>query len=101
MPRVALLGDYCTGHGCWPARVNDEGSPDVFVNDIPWHRQGDHWVSHCCTHPQCIHGCHDSVLLSGSETVYVNDRQAGLVGDPVKCGGVVAGPGSDNVFCGP
>lgn len=100
MSAVARLGDSCTGHGCWPERVNDEASPDVFVNGIGWHRQGDHWKGHCCTHPECIHGCHDSVLAAGSATVYVNGKQAGRVGDPVGCGSSVA-TGSSSVFCGP
>ena len=39
MPGVARKGDICTGHGCWPSRSSIEGSPDVFVNGIPWHRQ--------------------------------------------------------------
>jgi len=47
MPACARLGDICTGHDCYPSRPNDQGSPNVFVNGIPWHRQGDHWEAHC------------------------------------------------------
>ncbi|MBR0075753.1 MAG: PAAR domain-containing protein [Synergistaceae bacterium] len=99
MPPAARLNDICTGHACWPPRVNIEGSPNVFVNGRPLHRQGDGWEVHCCTHPGVPHGCHASVLASGSSTVFVNGRQAGRVGDPVACGGTVAA-GSANVFIG-
>ena len=99
MPNAARLGDICTGHECWPSRPNVEGSPNVFVNGKPLHRQGDGWASHCCTHPGTPHGCHGSVLASGSPTVYANGKQAGRIGDPVACGGTVA-TGSPNVFIG-
>ena len=100
MPPAARLGDSCTGHDCWPPRGNIQGSPNVFVNNLPWHRQGDGWPTHCCTHPDCPHGCHASSLASGSPTVFVNGLEAGRIGDPVACGGVVA-QGSPNVFAGP
>lgn len=99
MPNAARLGDICTGHECWPSRPNVEGSPNVFVNGIPLHRQDDGWIVHCCTHPGVPHGCHGSVLASGSSTVYANGKQAGRIGDPVACGGTVA-TGSENVFIG-
>jgi len=47
MPGVARLGDIGTGHGCFPPRANVQGSPDVYVNDLPVHRQSDAWGSHC------------------------------------------------------
>lgn len=94
MPPATRLGDICTGHGCYPPRPNDQGSLNVFVNSLPWHRQGDHWVTHCCPPP-----CHDSVLGFGSSTVYVNGKQAGRIGDPIACGSVVA-TGSPNVIVG-
>lgn len=94
---VARLGDICTGHGCWPPRSNVQGSPDVFVNNLPWHRQGDAWAPHTCPD---IPETHASVLANGSPTVFINGKQAGRVGDPVACGGLVA-TGSPNVFCGP
>ena len=99
MPPAARLGDICTGHECFPPRANVEGSPNVFVNSKAWHRQGDAWDVHCCTHPNLPHGCHKSILASGSSTVYVNGRQAGRIGDPVVCGGFDV-TGSPNVFAG-
>ncbi len=99
MPPAARLGDICTGHECFPPRANVEASENVFVNGKGWHRQGDAWETHCCTHPEVPHGCHSSVLASGSSTVFVNNKQAGRIGDPVACGGVDA-TGSENVICG-
>ena len=99
MPAATRLGDICTGHACFPSRNSIAGSSNVFVNGIPWHRQNDGWSVHCCTHPDVPHGCHDSVLASGSKTVYVNGKQAGRIGDPVACGSSVA-TGSKNVFAG-
>lgn len=96
MNAAARLGDRCTGHGCWPSRPNDQGSPNVFVNGQPSHRQGDHWAVHCC--PE-IPECHDSHLAIGSPTVSINGREAGRVGDFVACGSLVA-TGSPNVFIG-
>jgi uncharacterized Zn-binding protein involved in type VI secretion len=96
MPQAARINDLCTGHGCFFPRITDEGSPDVFVNNRNQHRQGDHWVQHCC--PK--HGCHDSSLLAGSPTSYVNNKQRGRVADFVACGSIVA-TGSPDTRIGP
>lgn len=96
MPAVTRLGDSCSGHGCWPPRPSTGASPDVFVNGIAVHRQGDAWAPHTCP---TIPETHDSVLASGSSTVYVNGKQIGRIGDPVVCGSTVA-TGSANVFAG-
>lgn len=92
MPAAHRKGDIGTGHGCWPARANDEGSPDVFINSIPAHRVGDHWTTHCCDDD-----CHDSVAASGSPTVFVNGRALTRIGDDVACGSRMA-TGSPDVF---
>lgn len=94
MPGATRLSDTCTGHGCYSSRPNIAASSDVIVNDRGSHRQGDGWASHCCII------CHSGNLASGSATVYVNDRQAGRIGDPVSCGSSVQ-TGSDNVIFGP
>lgn len=96
MPAVTRLGDLCTGHGCWPPRANNAASPDVFINGIPAHRKSDGWLTHCCP---SIPECHDSVLQSGSSTVFCNGQPLGRVGDPIVCGSTVA-TGSGNVFAG-
>lgn len=94
MPAVVRLGDICSGHGSFPPRVNDQGSGDVFVNGIPTHRNGDHWVTHCAGR-----SCHDGNLSGGSNTVFVNGKAICRVGDAVNCGSTAA-EGSVNVYAG-
>ena len=95
MPGACRLGDMSEGHGCFPARANDEASTNVFINGIGSHRQDDHWETHCCGQI-----CHDGNLSEGSPTVFVNGKQKGRIGDPMSCGDTVA-TGSSNVFVGP
>ena len=76
MPGVSRLGDVCTGHGCFPSRPSTGASPNVFVNGIPVHRQGDSWAPHCCV------TCHGSVLAAGSPNVFVNGMEIARIGDP-------------------
>ena len=95
MPAAARKGDLCTGHACWPPRANNQGSPNVFINNKAAHRKTDHWVIHCCGGKKC----HDGRLSGGSRTVFINSLNAGRVGDPVNCGSRVA-QGSRNVFIG-
>lgn len=95
MPAVTRLGDSCTGHGAFPPRPSTSASPNVNVNGIPVHRQGDSWAVHCNPTPSC----HGSALAAGSGTVNVNGKGIGRVGDPVACGSSVAA-GSGNVFAG-
>ena len=95
MPAVVLLGQTCSGHDCAPPRANDQGSPNVFVNGKPVHREGDHWGYHAC--PLAIP--HDGVLQKGSSTVFVNGKGIARIGDPISCGSVCA-EGSPNVFAG-
>lgn len=94
MPAVVRKGDTCSGHGCYSSRANDEGSPNVFVNGIPVHRKGDHWVTHCCGPP-----CHDGTASSGSSSVFVNGKPICRVGDSISCGSTMV-TGSPNVFAG-
>jgi uncharacterized Zn-binding protein involved in type VI secretion len=94
VPAATRIGDECSGHDCFPPRINDEGSSNVFINNIGVHRQGDHWVTHCCGD-----SCHDSVASTGSSSVYVNGKPVMRVGDPIACGSAVA-QGSPNVFIG-
>ncbi|MBD9483906.1 PAAR domain-containing protein [Pseudomonas sp. PDM14] len=94
MPAVTRQGDACTGHGGFPPRASSSGSPNVLINGIPAHRQGDAWPSHCDPN-----SCHASTLAQGSGTVRVNGKPLGRVGDAVACGSTVAA-GSPNVFAG-
>lgn len=91
MPAAVRLGDICSGHGCYPSRQNDQGSPDVFVNNLPSHRQGDSWAQHCCPDE----GCHDSVAANGSPNVFVNGKPKCRVGDSVACGSTMVTGSAD------
>lgn len=93
MPAVTRKGDYCTGHDGYPPGQNDEGSPNVKVNNLEVHRQDDHWPNHCQS------SCHESETAQGSSTVFVNNKPVARIGDPVKCGSVIA-QGSPDVFIG-
>lgn len=101
MPWVARLGDWCSGHECFPPRQNNEGSPNVFVNARGWHRKGDNWQVHSCGDDS-----HDGKLKAGSSTVFVNNVPAGRFGDPIVCRDNDSGSssavitGSPNVICG-
>jgi uncharacterized Zn-binding protein involved in type VI secretion len=94
MAAATRLGDVCTGHGCFPPRPNDEASDNVFINGIGAHREGDHWVTHCCTIV-----CHDAVAVEGSSTVFINGKAAVRIGDMLSCGSASA-EGSPSVFFG-
>ena len=99
MPAVTRLGDQCTGHGCFPPRASTQGSPDVFVNGIAVHRQGDAWAVHSCKTGCKTCAPHGGALAQGSATVYVNGLPVGRIGDPIDCGSSVM-EGSNNVFAG-
>lgn len=90
---VARLTDTCTGHGPFPPRTNTTASTNVFINGLGAHRVTDGWAVHCAG------SCHDSVLASGSSTVFVNGLPLGRVGDAIECGSTIA-TGSDNVYAG-
>lgn len=92
MPAAVRYSDICTGHGCWPSRPNDQGSPDVYTEDLAQHRVTDHWATHCCPPP-----CHDSNAASGSPNVFANDLAKCRIGDAVACGSAMA-TGAATVF---
>ncbi len=84
--------DLCSGHGGFPPRQSDQGSPNMLVNDQPVVCVGDHWVTHCDSH-----SCHDSQGSSGSPNVFCNDKPRMRVGDAIACGSTAA-HGSPNVL---
>ena len=81
MPGVVRLGDFCTGHGCFPSRPNVSASTDSFANDLGIHRVGDAWAVHCCGIP-----CHGGSQSTGSPDVFVNNLPVARIGDSVSCG---------------
>ncbi len=93
-PPATRIGDadipHCSG------MVRAEGSPDVFINNIPWSRQTDHNTGHLLAGDVCP--VHTAPIVIGSPTVFVNNLGAGRVGDAT-CTAVAEG--SPNVFCGP
>lgn len=95
MPAATRIGDADVAHCSGMTRA--EGSPNVFVNGIPWSRQGDVNTSHLL--PGAICPSHTAPITSGSSTVKVNGRGAGRIGDAISgCTSVAAG--STNVFAG-
>ena len=92
MPAAHRQGDICTGHGCFGPRPSAQGSPNVFINGKPSHRQGDAWHAHCCGP-----SCHGGQAAAGSPNVFVNGKPKCRIGDPVNCGSTMA-TGSPNVF---
>ena len=83
---------HCSG------MVRAEGSPNVFVNGIPWSRQGDVNTPHLLPGDPCP--THSAPITIGSPTVIVNGKGGGRVGDAITACTNVA-EGSDNVFAGP
>jgi uncharacterized Zn-binding protein involved in type VI secretion len=70
MPAACRLGDTIS---CGDVMAN--GSPNVFVNGLPFTRVGpDNTAGHCYN---------PTPLSVGSLTVNVNGSQAGRVGDPI------------------
>ncbi len=94
MSSAVRYSDLSTGHTSWTSTSNHSGSDNVFINGLPSHRVGDEWDQHCSPN------CHSGVSVEGSSTVYINNRQAMRVGDPISCGDF-AMTGSDDVFIGP
>jgi len=96
MPAATRIGDADVTHCSTPARM--VGSPDVFVNGIPWSRQGDINTPHLLP---CPPGCcvHVAPIATGSSTVFVNGRGSGRIGDGISgCTSVAVG--SPNVIAG-
>ena len=96
MPAATRIGDADVPHCSGMTRA--VGSPDVYVNNIKWSRQGDVNTTHLLPGgPPCPP--HAAPIASGSSTVKVNNVGAGRIGDGISgCTSVAAG--SSNVFAG-
>lgn len=96
MPAATREGDddvpHCSG------MVRDEHSPDVYINNIPNSRQGDHNTPHLL--PAAVCPVHTAPIALGSPTVHVNNRGGGRVGDAIS-GCTQVAEGSPDVFFGP
>ena len=95
MPAATRIGDADVTHCSGMTRA--EGSPNVFVNGIPWSRQGDNNTTHLLPGSPCP--AHAAPIATGSSTVFVNGRGAGRVGDAIS-GCTSVAEGSSNVFVG-
>ena len=94
MPKVIRKDvDYSQGH-CYEPRPAVEGSPNVFVNNIPVVRVTDNYYpSHTCgdsTHPM-------GPAVEGSPNVFANNLAVHRNGDDIQCGDMGSN-GSPNVF---
>ena len=96
MPAGTRIGDADVPHCSGMTRA--VGSPNVFVNSIPWSRQSDVNTVHLL--PPAVCPPHAAPIATGSTTVFVNSLGAGRIGDGISaCTSVAAG--SPNVFAGP
>jgi uncharacterized Zn-binding protein involved in type VI secretion len=96
MPAATRVGDADVAHCSGMTRA--AGSPSVYVNGIPWSRQGDVNTSHLTP---IVIPCpsHSAPISTGSSSVFINSKGAGRVGDGITgCTSVAAG--SSNVFAG-
>ena len=95
MPAATRIGDADVPHCSDMTRL--QGSSNVFVNNIPWSRQGDVNTGHLLPGSPCP--SHQAPIAIGSTTVKVNGKGAGRIGDAISaCTSVAAG--SVNVFAG-
>jgi len=95
VPAATRIGDADVAHCSGMTRA--QGSSNVFVNGIPWSRQGDNNTTHLLPGSPCP--SHAAAIATGSTTVFVNSKGAGGVGDAISgCTSVAAG--SSNVFAG-
>ena len=68
-PAATRIGDADVAHSSGMTRA--EGSPTVFVNNIPWSRQGDKNTTHLFPAPPiCLP--HSAPITTGSTTVFLD-----------------------------
>lgn len=96
MPAATRIGDIDVTHCSTPARA--QGSYNVYVNGIPWSRQGDSNTPHLIPGDDPCY-VHTAAISSGSSTVKVNGKGAGRIGDGIG-GCTMVAAGSPNVFAG-
>jgi len=92
---VSRVGDFESGHDCWPPVPVITGSLDVMINKIQVAKVGDVTGIHVCgTNPP-----HIDTIVKGSLTVFVNKKNIARVGDLLTFGAVMA-QGSHSVLAG-
>ena len=91
------IGDADVVHCSTPHRA--EGSPDVFVNGIPWSRMTDLNDAHLKPGgDDCV--THRAPIAQGSDIVFINGLGAGRITDAI-AGCTQVAEGSENVYAGP
>ena len=96
MPKIARIDDTVSLHPCGGSNAVNQGSSNVFANNIGVTRLDDLNDSHLFdSPPSCVP--HQTGLNTGSSNVYVNNKKVGRLGDSYTCG-VSITAGSTNVF---
>lgn len=90
---ITAIGEKTSGHGCFPPTVIIKGSPNVIVENSPAGRLTDDAVPHVC-----VSG-HGLKIGCGSSTVFINNLNAGRIGDCMTCGDTVA-TGKSSIIVG-
>tara|TARA_R110002074_G_scaffold20227_3_gene64250 strand:- start:375 stop:668 length:294 start_codon:yes stop_codon:yes gene_type:complete len=96
MPAVTRIGDADVAHCSGMTRA--QGSSNVFANGIGVSRQGDVNTTHLLPGGRTCPS-HNAGITLGSESVFINGKGCGRIGDDISaCTSVAAG--SSNVFAG-
>lgn len=94
MPAVSILTKNSTPDPCGaPPRSPSSASPNVFIENLAVHREGDSWLPHSCP----LSPPHGATTVSGSPTVFVNFQGIARVTDLISCGSTIA-EGASTVF---
>lgn len=105
IPALYVPEDMTAGHGPWTpvgyAEPPVGASEDVFINNKNVHRVGDKTLPHYYLIPSPP-DLHQDEILTGSATVYVNNKPMALIGSqltsPVGPAGTVAAYGARSVY---
>ena len=81
---MGRITDFCSGHKCYPPVIAISGSADSWCDDLPIHRFGDKYIPHCCG-KKSKKKCHEPITITGSPSVYTNDRATSHIGSLTHC----------------
>lgn len=79
---LGRITDFCAGHKCFPPTIAISGSSNTWCDDLPIHRLKDVYLPHCCSKKK---RCHQPITITGSPSVYVNDRNASHIISETHC----------------
>ena len=98
MPAITTIGDYSTGHGCFPpTKLLTSPVQKTFFNGKKPAvvHPSCQFAAHSCgtqTHPQS-----ERYPVEGTGKTYIEGYMLARIGDPIKCGDTIA-QGSTNTF---